>query len=500
MEKELAELRLLLAEITDLYNTASLLGWDQQTLMPAGAAEERGFQIGTVRKNAHTLLTSPQIGNLLDKLQPLAESLDPDSDDARLIKKTRRDFEKAARVPPEMVAELAQLTSVAHQAWVIARQKNEFDRFRPFLESVIDQRRRYAELFAPYEHVYDPLLDIYEPELKTREVRQIFGELRQPQTNLVREITARPQVESSFLTRRYDEQKQWDFGVSIISQIGYDWNRGRQDKSAHPFTENMGINDVRITTRINPDYLSTALFGTLHEAGHALYEMGVDPALKRSPLAGGNSLGVHEFQSRLWENLVGRSFPFWEYFYPHLQQVFPAQLQEVALNQFYRGINRVQPSFIRVEADEASYNLHIMLRLEIEIAMMEGSLEVKDLPEKWNARMQDYLGIVPSSDTVGVLQDVHWSSGLIGYFSTYALGNLISVQLWECIQRDIPDLSSQIRSGEFSSLLSWLREKIHRHGAKFEPQELVERATGSRISPAPYIRYLRAKYGDLYGL
>ena len=500
MEKELAELRLLLAEISDLYNTASLLGWDQQTLMPSGGAEERGFQIGTVRKIAHSLFTSPQIGNLLDKLQPFTESLDPDSDDARLIKKTRRDFEKATRVPPEMVAELAHITSIAHQAWVDARQNNEFARFRPFLQSIIDHRRRYAELFSPYEHVYDALLDIYEPGLKTREVRQIFGELRQPQTNLVREITARPPADTSFLTLNYDEQKQWDFGISIISQIGYDWNRGRQDKSAHPFTENMGINDVRITTRINPNYLSTALFGTLHEAGHALYEMGVDPGLGRSPLAGGNSLGVHESQSRLWENLVGRSLPFWEYFYPQLQQVFPAQLKEVPLDRFYRGINRVQPSFIRVEADEASYNLHIMLRLEIEIAMIEGSLEVKDLPEAWNTHMQDYLGIVPASDTVGVLQDVHWSSGLIGYFSTYALGNLISVQIWECIQRDIPDLYSQIRLGEFSPLLDWLREKIHRHGAKFEPQELVERATGFRISPAPYIRYLRAKYGELYGL
>ena len=286
----------------------------------------------------------------------------------------------------------------------------------------------------------------------------------------------------------------------VISQFGYDWQHGRQDKSAHPFTQSIGLNDVRITTRINPNYLNTALFGTMHEAGHALYEMGIDPAFARSPLGEGTSLGVHESQSRMWENLVGRSKPFWEHFYPQLQQTFPDQLKEVSFDRFYRGVNCVQPSFIRVEADEATYNLHIMLRLEIEIAMIEGSLEVKDLPEAWNLRMQDYLGVTPTSDADGVLQDVHWSSGLIGYFSTYALGNLISAQLWECIQRDLPGLDDQIRSGDFSHLLGWLREKIHRHGAKFEPQELVERVTGSRIDPAPYIHYLQTKYAEIYEL
>jgi carboxypeptidase Taq len=307
-------------------------------------------------------------------------------------------------------------------------------------------------------------------------------------------------VDDSFLHQPFDEQKQWDFGVEVITKFGYDWHRGRQDRTVHPFTTNFGINDVRITTRFIPDYFSSAFFSTTHETGHALYEQGVDQALARTPMAGGASMALHESQSRLWENLVGRSCDFWEGFYPRLQEYFPAQLGNVSLDAFYKGINRVQPSLIRIESDEATYNLHIMLRLELEIALVEGSLEVKDLPEAWNTRMQEYLGLTPPDDAHGVMQDVHWSSGLMGYFSTYALGNLVSAQLWERINADIPDVTGQIRRGEFSSLLGWLREKIHRHGAKYEPQELVQRITGSRIDPAPYLRYLQSKYGEIYGL
>ncbi len=286
----------------------------------------------------------------------------------------------------------------------------------------------------------------------------------------------------------------------MITKFGYDWQRGRQDFSPHPFTTHFGPDDVRITTRILPDFLSSAIFGTMHESGHALYEQGIDPALRRSPLDTATSLGVHELQSRLWENLVGRSLPFWKYFYPRLQQAFSSQLGNVDLMTFYKGINKVQPSLIRVEADEATYNLHIMLRMDLEIALMEGSLQARDLPEAWNTHMQEYLGLTPADDSDGVLQDVHWSGGMIGYFTTYALGNLISVQLWECIQKDIPDLTQQIEQGDFKALLGWLRAKIHRHGAKFEPQELVEQVTGSKITPAPYIRYLEHKFGEIYEL
>jgi carboxypeptidase Taq len=287
--------------------------------------------------------------------------------------------------------------------------------------------------------------------------------------------------------------------VEVITKFGYDWNRGRQDKAPHPFTTKFSINDVRITTRVAPDFINSMLFGSMHECGHALYGMGVAPELERTGLDDGASFGVHESQSRMWENLVGRSFPFWQYFYPRLQEIFP-QLASVPLEKFYKGINKVQPSFIRVEADEATYNLHIMLRLEMEIALLEGKVAVKDLPGLWNAKMQEYLGVTPPNDAKGVLQDIHWSGGSIGYFSTYALGNLISVQLWEKINQELPDLEEQIRKGQFETLLAWLREKIHRHGAKFEPQELVQKVTDSKIDPAAYLRYLTKKYSEIYDL
>jgi carboxypeptidase Taq len=500
MKSKLDQLKSILAEVSDLSNAAALLGWDQQTYMPPGAAESRGYQLSTLEKLAHVKFTAAKVGRLLDKLAPWAEQLNPDSDEARLIKVTRRQYEKQTKVPPEMVVEFAQLTTMAHQAWTEARRTNQFTLFQPHLEKIVALRRRYAELFAPFEHIYDPLLDDFEPGLKTADVRDIFSALRPQQVSLIQTITRKPQVDDSFLHLAYDEKKQWDFGVEVITRFGYDWQRGRQDKSAHPFTTSFSTDDVRITTRFSPNYLNPALFGTMHETGHALYELGIDHALSRTPLAGGASLAVHESQSRMWENLVGRSLPMWEHFYPRLQQVFPEQLGKVELTRFYQGINKVQPSLIRVEADEATYNLHTMLRLEIEIGLMEGALLVKDLPEIWNSRMQEYLGITPPDDTTGVLQDIHWSGGSIGYFSTYALGNLISAQLWERILVDIPDLSDQLRAGEFSILLAWLREKIHRHGAKFEPQELVQRVTGSKIDPAPYMRYLHNKFSQIYDL
>ncbi len=499
MEEKYAQLKSILAEVYDLRAAAALLEWDQQTYMPPAGAEERGNQLATLNKIAHIKFTADEVGRLLDELQPWAEQLDPDSVEARLIKVTRREYEKKTKVPPDMVAEYAQITTLAHQAWQEARAESNFAKFQPHLEKVVDWRRRYAALFAPFEHVYDPLLDDFEPGMKTAEVRAIFEALRPQQVALIRAIVERPQVDDSFLHQPFDEQKQWEFGVEVATKFGYDWRRGRQDKSAHPFTTSFGLDDVRITTRFMPNYFSSAFFSTSHESGHALYEMGIDPALARTPLAEGASLAMHESQSRLWENLVGRSRTFWEHFYPRLQEYFPAQLGNVSLEAFYKGINKVQPSLIRVEADEATYNLHIMLRLELEIALMEGSLEVKDLPEAWNTRMQEYLGLTPPNDAMGVLQDVHWSNGYIGYFATYALGNLISVQLWQRIQADIPELDEHIRRGDFAPLLSWLREKVHRHGRKFEAQELVQRITGSKINPEPYVRYLRTKYGEIYG-
>lgn len=499
MEEKLKQLKTRLADISDLSGSAALLGWDQQTYMPPGAAEARGNQQAVVNRVLQEWSTAPELGQLLEDLQPYAASLDPDSDDARLIKVSTRDFVKATCVPTEYVVEFSKVTAVAQQAWIEARQKSDFSIFLPHLEKVVDLRRKYATFFPGVDHPYDALLDDFEPGMKTSDVKAIFSALRPQQVELIHAISARPQVDDSFLHQAFDEKKQLDFGVEIITRFGYDWNHGRQDKSAHPFTVGTSMYDARITTRVDPNFLNTMLFGTMHECGHALYGLGPSPDLYRTGLEGGASLAVHESQSRMWENLVGRSLPFWKHFYPRLQEVFPSQFANVSLDQFYKGINKVQPSLIRVEADEATYNLHIMLRLEIEIAVIEGNLAARDLPAYWNTKMQEYLGVTPPNDARGVLQDIHWSFGGFGYFSTYALGNLISSQLWEQINRDLPDLSDQVSAGKFDSLLGWLRDKIHRHGRKFEPQELVKKVTGSTIDPAAYMRYLRSKYGAIYG-
>jgi carboxypeptidase Taq len=499
-QAKLSELKCLLNEVSDINHVVGLLHWDQQTQMPPGGSHGRGHQLETLTRLSHLKFTSKKIGDLLEDLKPYAAGLEPDSDDARLIKVTARLYDKRTRLPADFVGEFARISSDAHLVWEEARAESNFSKFQPHLERIVEMRRRYADFFAPYEHVYDPLLDYFEPGLKTAEVQEIFSTLRPHQIALIQAIQDRSQVDDSFLHQNYEERKQWDFGVSVISEFGYDWKCGRQDKATHPFTQGLGSGDVRITTRFLEDYGASALFSTMHECGHALYEQGVDPELDRTPLGKGASLAIHESQSRMYENLIGRSYSFWSHFYPQLQDTFPAQLGNVDLETFYKGINKVEPSLIRVEADEATYNLHIMLRLELEIELMEGSLEVKDLPQAWNSKMEESLGVRPPNDALGVLQDIHWSSGMIGYFSTYALGNLISVQLWECANQDISDLDEQIRQGEFAAITGWMREHIHRLGAKFEPQELVQRVTGSKIDPTPYIRYLKKKYGEIYGL
>ncbi len=499
-EQQLNELKSRLAEIFDLYAASAVLGWDQQTYMPPGGAENRGQQIATLQQLGHEKSVSDEIGRLIDDLQPYIAQLDPDSFETRLLHVAKRNYDRQVKVPVDWVKEFAMVTTIAYEAWGKARAGNDFPLFKPHLDKILDLTHRYAGYFAPFDHAYDALLDIYEPNLKTADVKTIFSAIRPQQVELIKHITTRPQVDDSFLHLAYDEQTQWDFGVEAITKIGYEWQRGRQDRTLHPFTTSFGWGDVRITTRFNPNFLNLALFGTLHETGHALYEQGSDRSFDRTPLFGGTSAAIHESQSRLWENLVGRSLPFWQHFYPRLQEYFPSQLGNVPLAAFYKGINKVQPSLIRIEADEATYNLHIMLRMELEIAMIEGALQVKDLPEAWNSRCEEYLGLTPPSNTQGVLQDVHWSSGMIGYFPSYALGNLIGAQLWELVSSDIPDLPEHIRSGEFAPLLGWLREKVHRHGSKFEPQELIQRVTGSKIDPAPYIRYLSRKYAEIYGL
>ncbi len=500
MSEKFEKLKKLIAEVADLNAAQAVLGWDQQTYMPPGGAEARGHQLATLGSLTHQKFTSEEIGKLIDELKTEFAAADPDSDDARYLKVLSKDYDEATKVPSEYVAKFAQLTARGHESWAKARAESDFSIFQSDLEEIVEMRKEYVSFFPPKDHPYDTLLDQFEPGMKTAEVQEIFGRMRVKQVELLKAIADAPQVDDSFMHVNYPEKQQWDFGVEVATKFGYDWQRGRQDKSVHPFTTSFGVNDVRITTRFMEDFLPSALFGTMHEAGHGLYELGVNQAYERTPLNGGASLGVHESQSRMWENLVGRSIPFWDHFYPRLQEVFPAQLGNVDVKSFYKGINKVEPSLIRVEADEATYNMHIMLRLELEIAMIEGSVDVKDLPALWNAKFEEYLGITPPNDAQGVLQDIHWSFGGLGYFSTYALGNLISVQLWEKINEAIPDLDDQIRQGKFDALLNWLRENVHTHGRKYEPQELVKKVTGSKITPEPYLRYLENKYSDIYGL
>ncbi len=489
-----------MGEVADLNSAAGLLGWDQQTYMPPAGGEARGQQLATLGKLAHQKATSEEVGRLLEELKQEFAGADPSSDEVNLVRVAARDYDKAVRVPPEFVAERAIVTTKAFEAWAEARSKSDFSIFKPHLEKVVELVRKYIGFFPPADHPYDILLDDYEPGMKTAEVQAIFSSLRPKQVELIKAITSRPQVKDDFLHRKFNEQKLWDFSAEVTRNFGYDWDRGRMDKAPHPFETSFSVNDVRITNRFEAHNPLATLFSAMHEAGHAMYEQGVNLAYERTSLAHGTSLAVHESQSRMWENLVGRSMPFWELIYPRLKKAFPSQLDGVGLKNFYKAINRVQPSLIRVNADEATYNLHIMLRLELEIAMVEGKVAIKNLPEIWNAKMKDYLGVTPPDAAQGVLQDIHWSYGSVGYFSTYALGNLVSAQLWEQINKDVKDLDDQIRRGKFDGLLAWLREKLHKHGRKFNPQDLVQRVTGSKITPEPYVRYLTSKYTDIYGL
>jgi carboxypeptidase Taq len=501
MATQLQQLRERLGEVFDLRAASAVLQWDQQVNMPSGGAANRASQLATVEGLAHEKFTSDDLGAVLAAARQEAAALDPDSDDPRLVRKVQRDYDKARKVPTDFVAEFARVSALAQETWTRARPANDYASFRPHLERVFEMRRQYADFFAPFDHRYDAMLDDFEPGLKASQVKAVFDELRPRQVALVRAIQERGRpVDDAFLHREYDVQKQWDFGIEVAKAYGYDFERGRQDKSAHPFTTSFGYGDVRITTRFYPNLPTSSIFSTMHETGHALYDQGSRPELDRTPLLGGTSLAVHESQSRMWENFVGRGRPFWTAFLPRLKSYFPTQLGSIDLEAFYRAINKVEPSLIRVEADEATYNLHIMLRFDLELALAENSLDVQGLPEQWNAKMREYLGLTPPNDSQGVMQDVHWSTGLMGYFPTYALGNLIAAQLWERIRADLPGLDEEIARGKFASLLAWLREKIHQHGGKFEPIELLQRVVGTGLSAKPYLRYLETKFGEIYGL
>jgi carboxypeptidase Taq len=499
MEEKLRELRTRLGEISDLRKASAMLGWDQQTYMPPGGAAARAEQLATLNKTSHDWFIADEVGDLLEALA--GAGWDYDSDEAALVRVVARDYEKARKVPSELVAEFARVTALAYEAWHKARSESDFSLFQPHLEKIVDLNVRLAEALGYEDRIYDALLDQFEPEMKTATVAAIFEDLKAELLPLVQAISERiDAVDDSVLHRTFDEQKQWDFGLQVIKDFGFDFARGRQDKSVHPFTTSFSTGDVRLTTRVDAQYLPSALFGTLHECGHGLYEQGISASLERTSLDDGASLGIHESQSRLWENLVGCSREFWSHYFTPLREVFPDQLSDVDAEAFYRAINRVEPSFIRVEADEVTYNLHILLRFELENEMLERKVKIADLPEAWKARMEKYLGIVPPDDARGVLQDIHWSGGALGYFPTYSLGNLTSVQFFDKARADIPDLGQQIAAGQFDELLNWLRENIHRYGRKYTPAELVKRVTGKELTAANYIAYIKAKFGDLYGL
>jgi carboxypeptidase Taq len=501
VESKLKELKTRLIEVNDLESARDLLTWDQGTYMPPGGGPARARQLATLSRLAHEKLTDPAIGNLLDDLQPYADGLPYDSDDASLIRVTRREYERAVKVPSEFMARFHAHTAETYEVWARARPANDFAAVRPSLEKTLDLSRQYANYFPGYEHIADPLIDTADYGMKTSTIRALFAQLRDQLVPLVEAITSQPAADDACLRQHFPEEKQLAFGLEVIRRFGYDFERGRQDKTLHPFMIKFSLGDVRITTRVREHDLGDALFSTLHEAGHAMYEQGIRADFEGTPLAIGTSAGVHESQSRLWENLVGRSRGFWEHFYPQLQAVFPDQLRRVSLDTFYRAINKVQRSLTRTDADEVTYNLHVILRFDFEVQLLEGRLSVRDLAEAWHARYQSDLGVRAPDDRDGVLQDVHWYSWFIGgVFQGYTLGNVMSAQFYDAALRARPAITDEIKRGEFGMLRNWLTENIYQHGHKFTASEIVERATGAPLSIAPYLDYLRRKYGELYNL
>ncbi len=488
-----------LGAVWDIRSAGAVLGWDQETYMPSKGAATRGQQLATLSALAHRLFTEPEIGGLLERLWEASDSLSPA--DAKLIEVARYDYQRAIKLPESFVEEFALEQSRSYEAWVKARTESDFAQFEPSLVKMLDLLRRKADYFGYEDTPYDALLEEYERGATTAAVRAVFKELAPRQSALAARIASSPhQPELSWLEQDWPEDKQWDFTMQVVRELGYDLDAGRQDRSIHPFTTSFGSQDVRITTRLNSRLLFSGMMGSIHECGHALYEQGYDPADARTMLLDGASLGIHESQSRMWENIIGRSLPFWKHYAPILREYFPKQLDGIGPEAIYRAINHVQPSFIRVEADECTYNLHIIMRFELEVDLIEGRMQAREVPEAWNAKMKEYLGIDVPDDAHGCLQDIHWAHGYMGYFPTYALGNLYASQIVEAMGKAIPDMWEQVEEGRFAHILGWLREHIHRHGRRKLAAELIRDVAGEPLNAEPYIRYLERKYGALYGL
>jgi carboxypeptidase Taq len=506
MSPRLESLKQRMAELSDLGHAVSLAHWDQQTMMPPHGGEARAESLATLTRISHEMFVDEETGNLLDgataELNGAGGGGDPDSDDSRLLALVRRQWDKARRVSSELAADMARAASIGQEAWITARQESDFESFAPYLERNVELARQYVDCHLDsgrYQCAYDVLLDDYEPQMPTVQVAALFAELKAELLPLIARIGAGEQVDESPLYAEFPVQRQRELVREVVALMGFEDSGWRIDDTVHPFATRIGGGDVRITTRWDHRFFPTGLYGAMHECGHGLYEAGLPAALRRSPIGATESLGMHESQSRLWENMVGRGHPFCSVLAPRIAALADGELSGLDASALYRAVNRVKPSFIRVEADEATYGLHIILRFELEQALIDGALAVRDLPEAWNTLFEEYLGIKVTDDADGVLQDVHWSAGLIGYFPTYALGNLIAGQLWERAQAELSDLDDDLAAGRLGPLREWLGLRVHRHGAKFTTAELLEREAGAPISVAPFTNYLRAKLGDVYG-
>ncbi|MBQ7569086.1 carboxypeptidase M32, partial [bacterium] len=475
---------------------AELLSWDQETYMPKGAAQARAEQSATISKLSHSLLCSPAMGELIEKAQ--AEIEDPNSEDGHLLRLIRTEYERERKVPSELVSKLSEACSKAQNAWVEARAQGKFALMQNEIADVISYTRECAEYYGYKDHIYDAMLDYYEPGTTVAQLDKVFTELRPHLVSLVSRIKNAPLPEHTLWKQKYPIKNQRIFANNISSAMGYNWDYGRTDDVIHPFCASFSTRDVRITNTYKEFEPTRSLFTALHETGHALYEQGSPESWRHTPLEGGTSMGWHESMSRLWENVIGRSLPFWEYFFPRYKDLFSEQLESCDLPLFYRAVNEVTPSFVRTEADEVTYNLHIMLRYELEKELLSGALQVKDIPEAWNESMKAYLGIVPSNDKEGCAQDVHWPLGLIGYFPSYALGNIRSAQVWETLKADIPDIDSELRRGNLLIIRDWLAKHIFCWGRRLLPNELQQQVVGKELCADAFISYLETKYSTIY--
>lgn len=499
MTTAMVELRAWLGEISDLRRASALLGWDKQTMMPRQGADSRTEQIATLERVTHERFISARTGELLEAAEAERDAREEDSIDARIVSEARRLFDKSRRVPVELAAARAKAAANGYKVWVAARKANDFTAFAAALEQNFRLVRDYVACFDDYEHPYDVVLDDFAPGMRTSQAESLLYDMRDQLLPLINQLSAH-QIDQTPLHVRYLVSEQRQLTDQVLRWMGFEDSSWRLDDTVHPFEQSFAVTDIRLTTRYDESYFPTALYAAMHECGHGLYEAGIDPALQRTPLGSIRSMAIHESQSRLWENMVGRGRAFCAALTPVVVEHSQAVLDGLEADALFRAVNMVRPSTIRIEADETTYGLHIVLRFELERMLLTGDLEVADLPEAWNAKMQEYLGVAVPSDAEGVMQDVHWSAGLVGYFPTYAIGNLIAGQLWNRVREDIPELDERLAAHDLTPLRDWLRENVHRHGSRYSDAELLARVVGEPVRVKPFIDYLRRKLGEVYQL